>query len=130
LSSPLLFILTQLLSIVFLFIIALLLVVTHTFKLGTNTTSTYCLVIHHHLVAHFTSPFFVVMILHPHLQCACYLQLEHYGICNNDSLCTSKRWNLFFFLVCLLGLGYMSFKLKENMNCLPICMLWLMMIQS
>jgi hypothetical protein len=91
LLSPLLFILTQLLNIVFLFIIALLLVVTHTFKLGTNTTSTYCLVIHHHLVAHFTSPCFVVMILHPHLQCACYLQLERYGVCNNDSLCTSKR---------------------------------------
>lgn len=69
-SSP-----EMLLNIVFLFIVTLLLVVTHTFKLGINTISTYCLVIHHHLVAHFTSPFFVVMILHPHLQCACYLQL-------------------------------------------------------
>ncbi len=59
----------------FLFIITLLLVVTHTFKLGTNITSTYCIVIHHHLVAHFTSFFFVLMIFCPHLQCACYLQL-------------------------------------------------------
>lgn len=101
LSSPFLFILAQLLNIVFLFIIALLFVVTHTFKLGTNTTSTYCLVIHHHLVAHFTSPFFVVMILRPHLQCACYLQLEHYGVCNNDSLCTSKRWDfIYFWFIC------------------------------
>jgi hypothetical protein len=31
-----------------------------------------------------------------------------------------QKGEILFYLVCLLGLGYKSFKLKENMNRLPI----------
>jgi hypothetical protein len=104
LSSPLLFILTQLLNIVFLFIITLLLVVTHTFKLGTNTTSTYCIVIHHHLVAHFTSLFFLCWwYFVPTFNFMLLATITLWSL-QQDSLCTSKRWDFYFFLfVCGFG---------------------------
>lgn len=121
LSSLLLFDITLLFVIALLLIVTLLLVITFVVhphptpwcclkvhhcptncyhpspKQGTNTTSTCHLVIHHHLVAHFISPLFVVMVFPPNLQCACYLQLEHYGVCKIDSLCTLERRDFFSF---------------------------------
>jgi hypothetical protein len=39
----------------------------------------------------------LLILFPPHLQCACYLQLEHCGVCNIDSLRTLERWELFSF---------------------------------